>query len=114
MDTTSGEGKARVKAPGKPVNLNSSRRPQVSVHPKLQLQFQQSSKFAEKTSSALSSPSPPHLSPHNWVQRVLNRGEASVGYEIKQIHRQTAEKAAVFLICRQHFGDGGESFASSY
>lgn len=114
MDSTSVEGKARVKASGKPVNLNSSRRPQVSVHPKLQLQFQQSSKFAEKTSSALSSPSPPHLSPHNWVQRVLNREEASVGYEIKQIHRQTAEKAAVFLICRQHFGDGGESFASSY
>ena len=29
MDAMSGEGKDRIKAPGKPVNLNSSRRPQV-------------------------------------------------------------------------------------
>lgn len=40
--------------------------------------------------------------------------EASVGYEMKQIRRQTAKKAGVFLICRHHFGDCGESFASSY
>lgn len=94
MDATSGEGKARIKAPGKPVNLNSSRRPQVSVHPKLQLQ--QSSKFAEKTSSALSSPSPPHLSPHNWVQRVLNREEASVGYEMNQSTGKQQRKLLYF------------------
>lgn len=62
----------------------------------------------------LSSPSPPLFPLHNWVQRVLNREESSLRYEMKQIRRQTAKKAGVFLICRHHFRDCRESFASSY
>lgn len=87
----------------------------------LRFLFIQSSSFnfnifqlAKKTSDAFSSLSPPLFSPYNWVQCVLNREEASVRYEMKQIHRQTAKKAGVFLICRHHFGDCGENFASSY
>lgn len=59
-------------------------------------------------------PFPPSFSPYNWVQCVLNREEASVRYEMKQICRQTAKEAAGFLICRYHFRDCGESFTSWY
>lgn len=77
--------------------------PQASVHSKPPLQCRHCSEFAKKTSDAPSSPWAPPLSSQR-VQRVRNRKEAAVRYEMKQIHQQIAEEAGVCLICRLHFG----------
>jgi len=68
--------------------------------------------WENKQCSLKSLPSTP-LSSQLGTACSEQRGSFS-GVWNEPIHRQTAEKAAVFLICRQHFGDGGESFASSY
>lgn len=100
------------KLPNKP-ELQWLPSPWVSVHSKFKLPFQHFLSLLRKQ-AMLSGPSPPSFSPYNWVQCVLNSEEASARYEMKQIRRQTAKGAAVFLICRYHFGDCGESFTSSH